>query len=114
MSLLDSLREVGCDIDDGMGRFMQNASLYEKMLKKFPDALSKIDLEKDFSEGNVENAITEAHTIKGVTGNLSLTPLYESYSEIVRLLREGNAVAAKTEYDRILPVQEKIVALIGE
>lgn len=112
MSLLDDLKGIGCDIDDGLNRFMQNASLYEKMLRKFPESLAKVNLVKDFSDHNVENAISEAHTIKGVTGNLSITPLYVSYTEIVKLLREGNMDAAKAEYEKILPVQEKVLSIL--
>lgn len=113
MSLLDDLKNIGCDIDDGLNRFMQNSSLYEKMLRKFPESLSKVNLEKDFEDHNVENAISEAHTIKGVTGNLSITPLYVSYTEIVKLLREGNMDAAKAEYEKIKPTQEKVLSILA-
>ncbi len=52
------------------------------------------------------------HTIKGVTGNLSLTPLYETYSEIVRLLCAGKPEEAKHVMQEKRPVWEAIVACI--
>ena len=47
-----------------------------------------------------------------MTGNLSLTPLYEAYTKIVDLLRMGNVEEANRIYLEVLPVQEEILARI--
>jgi len=114
--LLDDLRNLGCDIDDGLNRFLGNDSLYEKMLKKFPASILPLseNIIFDIDNGNIKEAISNTHTIKGVAGNLSLTPLYESYTKIVTLLREEKFIDAKNIYLEILPTQEKILNLINE
>lgn len=62
--------------------------------------------------GDIETATRNAHTIKGVTGNLSITPLYTAYTEIVNLLRGGKVEEARKLYVETLPVQEKILEII--
>ena len=39
MSMLDELQEIGVDVNEGLQRFMNNTSLYEKMLRTFPNMI---------------------------------------------------------------------------
>lgn len=54
----------------------------------------------------------KAHAIKGTAGNLSITPVYEAYTEVVNLLRTGQPDEARPVLERVLPVQTEIVACI--
>ena len=45
-------------------------------------------------------------------GNLSLTPIYESYSEILNLLRTDKPAEAKAVLAKVLPVQQEIISCI--
>ena len=45
-------------------------------------------------------------------GNLSITPLYKSYTQIVNLLRENNPEEAKKILLETIPVQDEIIACI--
>ena len=112
MSLLNELQVFGVDIQDGLKRFVNNAALYEKMLKKFPGASGDLPVLVHFESGNLEAALANAHTLKGMTGNLSLTPLFNAYTDIVALLRESKPDQAKALLVSILPTQEKILACI--
>jgi hypothetical protein len=44
-------------------------------------------LEQALAAGDLKEAFSAAHALKGVTGNLALTPLYEPVQEITELLR---------------------------
>ncbi|MBR5658308.1 MAG: Hpt domain-containing protein, partial [Lachnospiraceae bacterium] len=55
-------------------------------------------------ERDLKGAFEAAHALKGVLGNLSLTPLYEIVCEITELLR------AQTDTD-YLPYLARIAAL---
>lgn len=112
MRLPDELRILGANVDEGLNRFMGNAALYERMLAKLPDMMSKIAINDGFEAEDVNDLIEKTHSIKGVTGNLSLTPLYEAYTKIVDLLRMGNVEEANRIYLEVLPVQEEILARI--
>lgn len=111
-NIFDELKSLGVDVDEGLQRFMNNSSLYEKMLGKFTDNASQLNVMQCFEEGNLEDALAKAHTLKGVTGNLSITPLYKGYTEIVALLRADKPDEAKKILADLLPVQEKIIACL--
>ena len=112
MELIEELKVLGIDVDDALERFMGNASLYERMLKKLPDMIKSASVQPDFDCENYEDIIEKAHKLKGVTGNLSITPLYRAYTEIVNLLRDNQPEKAKTVLTNIMPVQTEIIRCI--
>lgn len=112
MDLLGELKALGVNIDEGMERMMGNTSLYERMLGKFVKMMKDLEVSPDFDENDYAGIIEKAHTIKGASGNLSVTPVYEAYTEIVDLLRSAKPQQAKEVLKNILPVQEEILACI--
>ena len=81
------LRDFGADVEDGLGRCMNNEAFYLRLVGM---ALSDEGFEKlrDAADaGDTDAAFSAAHALKGVLGNLSLTPLYRKASEITELLR---------------------------
>lgn len=112
MSLLEELRNLGVHTEEAIARMNGNVSLYERMLVKFADLMKSSQIQPDFDNTDYVGITEMAHTIKGASGNLSITPVYEAYSEIVRLLREGKPEEAKIVLVEILPVQIKIIACI--
>lgn len=112
MSLIAELKDLGANTDEAMNRFLNNEALYEKMLKKLPDSMKSGQVMEDIESGNIDGAIETAHTMKGVLGNLSITPLYEAYTKIVALLREGKPDEAKSILAQTLSDEEKVVGCI--
>lgn len=112
MSKIDDLKELGVDIEEALDRFMGNGALYEKMLNKLTTAVKDVQVLPCFEAGDYKAALENAHALKGVTGNLSVTPLYKGYTEIVDELRADNPEKARKILDDILPVQEQIIACI--
>lgn len=112
MGMVDELKELGANVDEAMQRFMNNAALYEKMLKKLPKMLDGAQVIAAIDQGKIDSAIETAHTLKGVLGNLSITPLYESYTEIVTLLRKGDPEKAKSILEESIPIEKKVAACI--
>ncbi|MBQ8434719.1 MAG: Hpt domain-containing protein [Oscillospiraceae bacterium] len=110
----NELIALGINLDEALERFMGKQSIYDKMLKKLPKAIEQYQVLECFLEGDYEKAVANAHTLKGATGNLSVTPLFTAYTEIVDNLRANNPQAAQAILEEILPVQEKIVAYIEE
>ena len=106
MGLIDELVKLGADENDAMERFMGNRAFYERMLKKFPKAIDDNPVLPLLEQGSFNEAIAPAHTLKGVAGNLSLTPLYKGYTKVVDDLRSGNNESAFETYKQLLPVQQ--------
>ena len=78
MDLISELKKLGANTDEALVRFMNNSDLYVKMLGKFPAAVKDADVSAHFDAKDYEAAVSTAHTLKGVTGNLSLTPLFKA------------------------------------
>lgn len=112
MAFLDELKDLGVDIDGGLKRLNGNEKLYTRLFGSFLKTLNANLIDADFDCTDYNDTIEKAHTLKGTAGNLSITPLYESYTEILGLLREGKPEEAKPVLEKLLPVQEKIVECI--
>ena len=112
MNLLDELRELGVSVDEGVKRLGGNAAIYKKMLGTFLKMMKTYSFGPDYDNAAYDDITEKAHAIKGAAGNLSVTPLYDAYTEIVNLLRGGQPEEARDILVKILPVQEKILNAI--
>lgn len=112
MNLLDELRALGVDVDDGLKRIMGNEKLYKRLLGSFVKMIKTQAVDPEFDGADCTEAIEKAHAIKGTAGNLSLTPIYEAYSEILNLLRSGQPEEARGVLVKVLPVQQEIISCI--
>lgn len=112
MVFLDELKEFGVDVDTALERLGGKTSFYEKLLGKFYNMLKEYEISPDFDNGDCKGMIEKTHAIKGVAGNLAMTPLYNAYTEIVELLREEKPEQAKERIQNILPLQAEIMQCI--
>ncbi len=113
MSLFQELNELGVDVNEGLERVMDDEPLYETMLGMFVERVDSdpIMLE-DFDAQDLDKLISQVHILKGLTGNLSMTPLFEGYMQVLDLLRTGCPQEALQGYKHILPTQLAIVECI--
>ena len=114
MGLLEELKELGANVDEGLERLGGNQALYERLMGSFLKTMEAHHITPDFDDSDLTGAIEKTHAIKGTSGNLSITPIYEAYSEIVALLREEKPDQAKEVLAKILPVQEEIIQCIAK
>ena len=115
MSLIEELNTLGVDTAEGLDRVMGDEDLYKMMLGMFVDALQSSPITpEEFDGGSLDDLIRKVHTLKGTTGNLSLTPLFDGYNTTLGLLRSGQPSSARAEFERILPFQAKIVDCINQ
>ncbi len=112
MGLFEELKALGVNIDEGLNRIGGNEKLYTRLLGSFVKSMKANEVTMDFDTDDLHDVIEKTHTIKGTSGNMSITPIYESYSEIVKLLRMNKPLEAKEELAKILPVQEEILQCI--
>lgn len=91
------------DYEEVLGR-LYSETLVRKFIGKFLSDSSFQLLEDSIHSGSREEAFRAAHTLKGVSQNLSFTKLYQSSHEITEALRTGDfdaavALLAKVEAD---------------
>ncbi len=108
------LEEGGINVDEAMQRFMNNEKLLERFLKKFASDVSYDDLVKAMEEKDCEKAFTEAHTLKGVTGNLALTQLHDLVNEQTDYLRGKDFDPAAAMMPDVAKAYEKVIGAIRE
>ncbi len=114
MGMIDELKALGADTAEALQRFMGNGELYEKMLKKLPKVVEDTPVLSLVQAGDLEAATSNAHALKGVTGNLSLDPLYEKYTLMVDLFRAGKNSEAAAVLDETLILQKDFLEVIGK
>ena len=85
----------GVDYHDAMRRFDGNEALYRRLAGKFADDPHFPALERALAADDTETALREAHSLKGVAGNLSFRTLYAHACAITDALRAGDADAAR-------------------
>lgn len=88
-ALMDELRARGCDVEGALTRFLNNEAFYVKCYKKFLDDPAFSALDEALKAKDAETAFRHAHTLKGLTANMGLTPLYDIVVKIVEPLRGG-------------------------
>ena len=87
MDVKDCYREFEGNYEDALNRLMNDA-LIEKFLKKFLNDDSFNSLSVSIENRDYHEAFKAAHTLKGVSLNLSLSRLSASASEITEYLRD--------------------------
>lgn len=111
MITIDSLREYGANVEEGLARCLNKEDFYLKMvnLGLADDRFEK--LSDIIASNDLSAAFEVVHALKGVVGNLALTPLYEPISKMTELLR-SQTQTDYTEYcETIKAERNKILAL---
>lgn len=85
---------AGVDVKDMMARFMDNEKLAKMIVTKFIQDQTYHQLCQAIAEGDMKGAEFACHTLKGITGNLSLKKLFDLFQEQLRLFRAGEAERA--------------------
>ena len=98
MITIDELKQFGANTDEGVARCMGNEEFYLKLVSTVPGQKEFTVLSDKIAEGDLSAAFEAAHALKGVLGNLSLTPLYDKVCEITELLR----ATTDTDYSELL------------
>lgn len=118
-NLRRQLEENGADVETTLKRFVGNDAIYIKFLKKFPDDPNYGKLGESMEKEDFEEAYKCAHALKGVVGNLGLTPIFEKVSNLVEELRgkkseEVNADSANAEWQEVKTAYETFIGIIRE
>ena len=93
MLTIEKLNEYGANTTEGLERCMGNEAFYFRLIGMALMDVNFNNLKMSLVQGDLDAAFEASHALKGVLGNLALTPLYEKSSEICELLR------SRTEMD---------------
>lgn len=102
MTIQECYTALEGDYQEVLGR-LYNEALVTKFVGKFLADQSYQLLDSSLKAGNYDEAFRAAHTLKGVTQNLSFTKLYKSSHEITEALRTK-------DYDRAVQLLPQVTA----
>jgi len=116
MLTIEKLRAYGANVDEGMGRCMNNEAFYLRLVNMAADDGGFEKLRAAMESGDRKESFEAAHALKGMLGNLSLTPVCRPASELTELLRSetGNAEDGGPLLEEILAQREKLLKLRDE
>ena len=97
MLTIEALSAFGADTREGLTRCMNNEAFYLRMVGMGLSDAGFDRLKSALEADDAKAAFEAAHALKGVMGNLSLTPIYEPVSALTELLRGANSCAGTQE-----------------
>lgn len=110
MTVKELYDSIGGNYNTALQTMMSDAFIM-RMLNKFVDNNSYNDTIISYEKKDFRGVFTASHSLKGVSGNLSLTPLYEKASaicEATRTLPEGESVNLDSEIQELKDCYELI------
>ena len=109
MITLDKLNQFGANTKEGLDRCMNNEAFYLRLVDKAINDDSFIKLKDELEKKNYDEAFKIAHSLKGVLGNLSLTPLYDLAVEITENLRISKEIDYFELINKLLNKREELL-----
>ena len=110
MTIQECYEAIGGNYEDVLGR-LQNDALIRKFTLKFLEDQSYLQLKQALENKNYEDAFRSAHTLKGVSQNLSFDRLYEVSNELTELLRDrtGEQPGISEAMEKVTEVYEMMI-----
>ncbi len=84
---IETLKSFGADTQTGLNRCMGNTDFYLSLVKMALEDKTFSSLAAAIAQDNLDTAFELSHAMKGVYGNIALTPIYEPLCELTELLR---------------------------
>lgn len=118
MLTIDALKACGANTDEGLARCMNMEPFYLKMVGMVlsDDSGHFRRLADAMAAGNTGEAFESAHALKGATGNVALTPVFEPVCRLSDMLKGHTdapippeayalAEAVQAQYERLKALQ---------
>ncbi len=110
MLTVDKMKEMGCNTAEGLGRCLNNEMFYLNLVQMGLKDENFAKLEEVLKTNDLEKGFEVAHGLKGVIGNLAITPLYNAISEITEELRARKQIDYAPLLAKIKENRDKFLA----
>lgn len=96
-----------------LARFLGDKAFYCRLLAAVPQEADFAELGEALTRGDLKDAFEHAHALKGVLGNMGLTPMYDEACLIVEPLRAGGREGVDGYYRTLMEQREKLLHILG-
>ncbi len=107
MITIEELKALGADTDTGLSRCVGNEALYLKLVGMGLGDAKFEELGTAVNAGDLDKAFELCHALKGVIGNLAITPLFYAISDMTEKLRGREQADYSTMYSKIIEIRSK-------
>lgn len=114
MLTIDAMRAFGANVDEGLGRCMNNEAFYLRLVDMAVKDAGFDRLRDALGANDLTAAFEAAHALKGVLGNLALTPILTPVSEATEHLRARREMDYSGYLTEILAQRDKLAQLCGD
>ena len=108
MITIVELKSAGADVETGLSRCVGNEALYLKLVNMGLGDAKFEELGTALDSGDLTKAFELCHALKGVIGNLAITPLYDALSDMTEKLRNHQDTDYTSLYSKIINIRSKI------
>ena len=108
MITIEELRSAGADVETGLSRCLGKEDLYLKLIGMGLGDAKFDELGTALNAGDLDRAFELCHALKGVIGNLSITPLYEALSDMTEKLRGREDADYSSMYTKVTEIRSKL------
>ena len=107
MITVEELRSAGADVETGLSRCVGNETLYLKLVNMGLGDTKFEELGAAVNAGDLSKAFELCHALKGVIGNLAITPLFDALSDMTEKLRGREKADYTSIYSEIINIRSK-------
>ncbi|MBT7619092.1 MAG: response regulator [Calditrichaeota bacterium] len=106
----------GIDIKDGLKRVGGSKDFYKKLLLKFADSYHGFEkeLRNLLSAGDIETATRNAHSLKGVAGNLGATELFKWAGDLEIVLKDNRVDSLDDNISKVSTTLSEVLESISK
>ncbi len=108
------LEAYGVDIERTLKRFVGKESLMLMFMKELPNDECMPAVLAAREKGDTEAFKAAVHSLKGLSGNLGLTPLFDVTAALMTALREDNKDESERLYPMVLEEFDRAIALVAQ
>lgn len=112
--LFNSLSALGVDTDGTISRFVGNEDIYVKFLKGYTAEERMPGIFAALEKQDTDDLIMKTHKLKGVSGNLGMTEIYDLAEDAITRLRNGSYDGVEDILKSINVIYDKICAAIEQ
>ena len=94
---MDMINKEYINVEDALNRIGGNEGLYKKLLGRFVDGNYLEGLSNAIESGDLEEAGKAAHTLKGVSANLSLVKVQTLSTEVEHAIKQDQEYKEKLD-----------------
>ena len=114
MLTIEKLKAYGANVDEGMGRCMNNEAFYLRLVNMAANDAGFERLRTALEKNDRKEGFEAAHALKGMLGNLALTPVAKPAAELTEMLRTETETDCDALLEEILVQREKLLQLRDE